>query len=278
MIPRTLPSALWTFLQSEERGIGLIIIKSEQEIEKMKVAGAITASVFAAVAPHIVPGISTKQLDEIVYETIVSQGAVPSFLNYGDPPFPGSACISINEEVVHGIPSATRFLRDGDIVSVDVGAYIDGYHGDACRTFLCGEVSQELKDLVRVTEESFWIGVAKAVPGNRLGDISAAVQEHCEKHGYGIVRELTGHGIGRNLHEAPDLLNYGKAGHGVRLKPGMCLALEPMVTLGHYSIDVLDDEWTIVTRDGKAAAHYENTFAITEDGPVILTCPERTRP
>lgn len=256
----------------------MVIIKSDEEIEKMKVAGAVTASVFDAVKPYIVPGISTKEIDRVVYETITRQGGRPGFLNYGDPPFPGSACISINEEVVHGIPSETRILKDGDIVSVDVGAVVDGFNGDACRTFLCGNVCDEWKKLVQVTEESFWLAVKQAVPGNRLGDISHAVQAHCEAHGYGVVRDLTGHGIGRDLHEDPEVLNYGPAGRGLRLKKGMCLAVEPMITLGTFQIEVLEDEWTIVTRDRKPAAHYENSFVILEDGPYILTCPERTRP
>lgn len=256
----------------------MIELKSKLEIEKMKAAGEIVASVFEALRDKIVPGVSTGELDRIVYETITRQKARPSFLNYGSPPFPASACISINEEVVHGIPSFERRLQDGDIVSVDVGAELDGYHGDACRTFLCGNVREEWRDLVRVTEESFWLGVRKAIPGNRLGDISHTVQEYCENHGYGVVRDLTGHGIGKQLHEEPDLLNFGRAGHGVRLCAGMCLALEPMITLGDYAITQLEDGWTIVTEDGSAAAHYENTFAITEDGPVILTCPERIRP
>lgn len=244
----------------------------------MMAAGEVVAAVFEAIRDKVVPGVSTGELDRIVHDTITGMGAHPSFLNYGTPPFPASSCISINEEVVHGIPAFDRILQDGDIVSVDVGAELDGFHGDACRTFLCGDVSPELRDLVRVTEESFWLGVKQAVSGNRLGDISHAVQEHCEKHGYGVVRALTGHGIGKKLHEAPDLLNYGRAGHGVRLSNGMCLALEPMITLGSYGIVQLDDGWTIVTDDGSAAAHYENTFAITEEGPLILTCPERTRP
>lgn len=257
----------------------MLVLKSAEEIKLMQIAGAITASVFDAVEPYIKPGVSTYEIDQVAYATITAAGAKPSFLNYVvDPdiiPFPGTCCISVNDEVIHGIPSKERLLQDGDIVSVDVGAYINGYHGDACRTFLCGNVAPEIRDLVRVTEESFWKGLEKAYPGNRLGDISAAVQAHIEEHHYGIVREFTGHGLGRSLHEDPELPNYGRAGHGLRLCEGMVLALEPMVTLGSPAIGVLDDDWTIVTQDGKAAAHYENSFAITARGPLLLTCPSR---
>lgn len=258
--------------------MSLIIIKTPEEIEKIKAACAITAEVFERVAPWIKPGISTCDLDQIVYQTIVKHGAKPSFLNYGDPPFPGSACISINDEVVHGIPSKKRILQDGDIVSVDVGAYLDGFHSDAARTFLCGHVDPAVEKLVRVTEESFWIGIAQAQVGKRIGDISHAIQVHCESQGFGIVKELSGHGVGRDLHEDPEILNYGHAGKGPRLQAGMVIAVEPMVTLGSPRIAIEDDDWTIVTRDGRAAAHYENTVVIREDGPEILTCLERTRP
>ncbi len=250
----------------------MVIIKTENEIDLMKESGAITASVFEVLEKKIRPGISTKDIDDLVYEHISSQGGTPSFLHYGEPPFPASACVSINEEVVHGIPAANRILKNGDIVSVDVGTFFQGFHSDACRTFLCGEVAEEVQKLVRVTEESFWKAVEKAVIGNRIGDISYAVQEHCEKHGFGVVRELSGHGIGRNLHEDPEILNYGRPGTGMRLAEGMVICIEPMITLGSPRISLLDDEWTIVTRDGKAASHYENTVAITRNGPIILTC------
>ncbi|MDO5737754.1 MAG: type I methionyl aminopeptidase [Eubacteriales bacterium] len=256
----------------------MIYIKTDAEIEKMKLAGKITAAVFDAVEPHIKPGISTAELDKIAYKTIVEAGAKPAFLGYGEPPFPGTACISLNDEVVHGIPSEKRILADGDIVSVDVGAVIDGFYGDACRTFTCGNVSDEAKDLIRTCEDSFWLAIREARIGNRIGDISATVQEFVESKGYGIVRELTGHGIGRHLHEDPDLLNYGRRGRGARLVKGMCLALEPMITQGSYDIKLLSDQWTISTRDGKLSAHYENSFAILEDGPYILTCPGFERP
>lgn len=256
----------------------MIIIKTPDEIEKIKAACAITAEIFAVIKPWIKPGISTWDLDQIVYETIVKHGARPSFLHYGDPPFPASACISINDEVVHGIPRKDRILRDGDIVSVDVGSYLNGFHSDAARTFLCGNVDPAVEKLVRVTEESFWIGIAQAQLGKRIGDISHAIQTHCESQGFGIVKELSGHGVGRDLHEDPEILNYGHAGKGPRLQEGMVIAVEPMVTLGSPQIALEDDDWTIVTRDGQAAAHYENTVVIREDGPEILTCLERTRP
>lgn len=255
----------------------MIILKTSEEIEHIRKACLITASVFEAVKPWIRPGVSTGQLNRVVDDTIRSQGATPSFLGYGEPPFPGAACISINEEVVHGIPSDKVILQDGDIVSVDVGSYLNGYHSDACRTFLCGNVSEEVKDLVKVTEESFWKAMEFAYPGKRLGDMSHAVQSHCEAHGYGIIRELSGHGIGQDLHEDPEILNYGKPGKGIRLESGMVLCLEPMVTLGSRQIMLTEDEWTIVTRDVKPASHYENTFVVTDDGPEILTCPERPR-
>lgn len=256
----------------------MIILKTPEEIKEMQLAGAITASVFDAVAPHIRPGVSTLQLDHIARDTIVRQGAKPSFFHYGEPPYPGNACVSINDEVVHGIPREDRILEDGDIVSVDVGAYIHGFHGDAARTFLCGTVSPEWQKLVEVTEMSFWKGLEQAHVGNRLGDIGHAVQAYAESFGYGVVRDLTGHGIGHEMHEDPDVLNYGKAGHGLRLAEGMVLALEPMITEGSYHIEVLDDDWTCVTEDGKAASHYENSFAITANGPLLLTCPEHQRP
>ena len=256
----------------------MIIIKTPDEIEKIKAACTITAEIFAVIKPWIKPGISTWDLDQIVYETIVKHGARPSFLHYGDPPFPASACISINDEVVHGIPRKDRILRDGDIVSVDVGSYLNGFHSDAARTFLCGNVDPAVEKLVRVTEESFWIGIAQAQLGKRIGDISHAIQTHCESQGFGIVKELSGHGVGRDLHEDPEILNYGHAGKGPRLQEGMVIAVEPMVTLGSPQIALEDDDWTIVTRDGQAAAHYENTVVIREDGPEILTCLERTRP
>lgn len=249
----------------------MIILKTKQEIESIKEACAITASIFDAVKSEIKAGVSTFELDEIVYQTIKSQNAIPAFLNYGDPPFPGSACISINEEIVHGVPSRKRILQDGDIVSIDVGALYNGYYGDACRTFLVGDVKPAWKKLVEVTEESFWQGIAQVKEGNRLGDIGHAVQSYCEQFGFGVIRDLTGHGIGTSLHEGPNLLNYGRPGRGLRLEPGMVMCLEPMITEESFHIRLMPDQWTLVTADGKAAAHYENVFSITETGVEILT-------
>lgn len=256
----------------------MIILKTKDEIELLKQAGLVVADVFEAVKDKIVPGVTTKELDDIVEATIRSHGAEPSFLGYGDPPFKGSACLSINEEVVHGQPSKDRVLKDGDIISVDVGAYLNGFHGDACRTYCCGNVDPEVRRLVKCAEDAFWYGMQFAKPGNRLGDISGNVQEFIEYQGFGVVRELTGHGIGRDLHEDPDLLNYGRKGRGVRLEEGMTLCLEPMITQGARYISMKSDGWTIVTRDGKAAAHYENSFAILADGPYVMTCSGYERP
>ncbi len=255
----------------------MIVLKTDQEIDVIREACRITASCYEVVEQAIRPGISTYELDQLIYKHIKSCSAEPGFLNYGDPPFPGSACISINEEVVHGIPSKNRFLQEGDIVSVDLGARYQGYNGDSARTYLVGNVKKEWRDLVRVTEEAFWEGMKQVKKGNRLGDISHAVQVHAEKHGYGVIRELTGHGIGADLHEDPNLLNYGRSGRGFRLEQGMTLCLEPMITEGSYEIELMPDEWTIVTADGKAAAHYENAFAITSKGLEILTLTEKDR-
>ncbi|MGI6076988.1 MAG: type I methionyl aminopeptidase [Fastidiosipilaceae bacterium] len=249
----------------------MVIIKSAAEIEEMKKANQIVAMVLQDLEEFIKPGLTTAAIDQRAEALIRGEGAVPSFKGYGHPPFPASVCISINEAVVHGIPSEKIVIKDGDIVSVDCGAYIDGWHGDAARTFIIGEVDDKVRELVEVTEQAFWEGFQQAVPGNRLGDISAAIQKKAESHGFGVVRELTGHGIGRDMHEEPNVLNYGRAGRGLRLQPGMVLAVEPMITLGSKKVRLLDDNWTIVTADGKQASHYENTFAITEDGPIILT-------
>jgi methionyl aminopeptidase len=249
----------------------MVRLKSPKQIEKMKDAGKIVAAVFVAMKDAVRPGISTWDLDQIAYRIITEHGAEPSFLNYGSPPFPASICASVNDHVVHGIPSKDAILKDGDIVSVDVGAKLQGFHADAARTFLVGHVSEEIKALVRTTEECFWKGFDKAVPGNRIGDISAAIQHHAESFGYGVVRELVGHGIGEHLHEDPDVPNYGSAGRGMRIEPGMALAVEPMINLGTASVVMLEDKWTIATADGRCSSHYENTFAITADGPVVTT-------
>lgn len=255
----------------------MIRLKSKEAIDLMRRPGAVVAAVFEAVEPLMKEGTSTYAIDQVAHGVIVASGAIPSFLGYdgqGPTPFPGSTCISIDDEVVHGFPDRDRILKNGMIVSVDVGAYLEGYHGDAARTYIVGQVPDRVRELVRVTEEAFWKGFEQAWPGNRLGDISAAVQAHCEAHGFGVIRELTGHGVGSELHEAPNVPNYGRKGRGIRLMAGMTLALEPMVTLGSREIAIAENDWTFVTRDGLPASHYENTFAITEEGPVILTTKE----
>ena len=247
----------------------MITIKSKSEIEKMRLACKITGDVLREIEKHIKPGVTTKQLDKIAYNYIVSRGAKPSFLNYNG--FPGSICASRNDEVVHGIPSTNQVLAEGDIISIDVGAYIEGFHGDAARTFAVGKVSDEAMRLIEVTKQSFFEGVKHAVHGGKVGDISAAIQEYVEKNGFSVVRDLVGHGIGKNLHEDPSVPNFGKAGKGVKLAAGMTLAVEPMVNAGEYDVCVLEDDWTVVTEDGSLSAHYENTILITKDACEILT-------
>ena len=245
-----------------------IIVKSPRQIEFMREAGKITAGARSIARQAIEAGVTTAEIDKEVYNFIIKSGATPSFLNYGG--FPGSACISVNEELIHGIPGK-RIVRMGDIVSVDVGAKIHGFHGDCAGTYPCGEVSEETKRLIEVTRQSFFEGIKYAKAGNRLGDISAAIQEYVERHGFSIVREYVGHGIGADLHEDPSVPNYGKAGRGPRLVKGMTLAVEPMVNMGAAAIRVLDDDWTVVTKDGSLCAHYENTILITDGEPEILT-------
>ncbi len=241
----------------------------------MQKAGAIVADVLETMATLIQPGISTWELDQVAETIIRRAGAVPSFLNYdvgkGIPPFPASICASIDDEVVHGIPSRNRLLQAGTLISIDVGACLGGYHADAARTFAVGQIDPARARLIAVTEACFWQALKLAVVGNRLGDLSATVQQTAESNGYSVVRELTGHGIGRHLHEDPDLPNYGKAGRGLRLEAGLVLAMEPMINMGSPRIIQHSDGWTIATADGKPSAHYENTFAITADGPLILT-------
>ena len=218
------------------------------------------------------PGVSTKEIDDEVRKFIRSKGAQPSFLNYGG--FTGSACISVNEVVIHGIPSRRVVLKEGDIVSIDVGAYIDGFHGDCAATYPCGAITPEAQRLIDVTQQSFWDGIQFAKAGQRVSDISHAVQTYVERHGYSVVRDFVGHGVGAKLHEAPEVPNFGPAGHGARLQPGMAIAVEPMVCAGGWPVKVLKDGWTTVTTDGSLAAHYENTVLITEDGPEITTVTE----
>lgn len=251
----------------------MIRLKSPEEIDRMRRAGAVVAAVFEKIAPLMLPGVTTYEIDCVAHEEIERHGAIPSFLDYPGEfsPFPAATCISIDSEVVHGIPSQERFLEDGMIVSVDVGAYLDEMHGDAARTYLIGEVDPEIRKLVEETEKSFWKGFEQAKIGNRIGDISHAVEAHVKPFGFGVIEVLTGHGVGYDLHEDPSLPNFGRKGRGVRLAAGMTLALEPMITLGSPRVQLEQDGWTFVTRDGKPASHYENTFAITEQGPIILT-------
>lgn len=247
----------------------MITIKSRTEIEKMRLAGKITGDALREIEKHIKPGVSTAYLDKIAYDFIKSKGAVPSFLHYNG--FPGSICASVNDRVVHGIPSKSVILSEGDIISIDMGACINGYHGDAARTYAVGKISKEAQRLIDVTKQSFFEGIKYAVHGAKLGDISAAIQEYVEDNGYSVVRDLVGHGIGKQLHEDPSVPNYGHRGKGVRLATGMTLAIEPMVNAGEYDVCVLDDDWTVVTEDGSLSAHYENTVLIKPDKCEILT-------
>ncbi len=246
----------------------MIYIKSSAEIAKMKVSGRIVYDTLCEVEKHIKAGITTKELDQIAKEYILSQGAKPSFLGYNG--YPASICASVNEEVIHGIPSR-RKLKDGDIISIDVGAVKDGYHGDAARTFAVGDISPEAKRLIDVTKQSFFEGLKYARHGERLGSIQATIQRHVESNGFGIVRNYCGHGIGKQMHESPEIPNYGTFGRGIRLAKGMTIAVEPMVNYGDYRTTVLDDDWTVVSLDGSLAAHYENTILITDGDPILLT-------
>jgi len=238
----------------------------------MREAGRIAAQALQRVGEAVRPGVTTEELGRVAHRHIVSCGAEPTFLHYNG--FPASACISVNDEVIHGIPSRKRALREGDIVSVDLGATWQGYVGDTACTFAVGRLSAEARKLCDATREALFEGIAKAVPGAKVGDISDAIQSWCEARGYSVVREYTGHGVGRVMHEDPCVPNFGQAGHGVKLRPGMTLAIEPMVNQGRAAVRVLPDKWTVVTRDGRLSAHYEHTVAITVNGPVILTLAE----
>lgn len=249
----------------------LITVKSPREIEQMRLAGKITAQARSLGHQLVAPGITTQEINKEIFKFIKSQGAKPSFLGYGG--FPGSACISVNEEVIHGIPGK-RLIREGDIVSIDVGAIKNGWQGDCCGTFPAGEISEEAKRLIEVTRQSFFEGIKYAKAGNRISDISHAIQEYVESFGYSLVREYVGHGIGKEMHEAPEVPNFGAPGHGPRLVKGMTIAVEPMVIVGDKAIRVLDNDWTVVTVDGSLSAHYENTIAITDGEPEILTMAE----
>jgi len=254
----------------------LVTIKSKKEIEFMREACKVVALTYEELEKRIKPGMSTWKLDQIAEKKMRSLGAIPAEKGYdigikGVPPYPASICVSINDEVVHGIPSKNRIIKEGDIVSVDTVAMKNGYNGDAARTFIVGKVSKEAERLVAVTKQAFFEGIKYAKPGNRIGDISHAIGEYVHSQGYSVVREFQGHGIGKQMHEDPGIPNYGKAGRGIRLEPGMTLAIEPMVIQGKPNILELDDGWTIITEDGSLSAHYENTILITEKEPEILT-------
>ena len=252
-----------------------IYLKTEDEIELMRQANQLVGRTLGELAKHIKPGITTLQLDKIADEFIRDNGAIPTFKGFPNPyggPFPASICTSVNDVVVHGVPNAETVLKEGDIISIDCGTLLNGFNGDSCYTFCVGEVSDEVKKLLRTTKESLYKGIENAVAGKHLGDISSAVQEHCEAQKYGIVRELTGHGIGREMHEDPRVPNYGCRGNGIMLKAGMCLAIEPMVTMGNRAIWMdANDRWTIRTRDGKPAAHFEHTIAVRKGQAEILS-------
>ena len=248
----------------------MITLKSSHEIDLMRRAGKITAAARALAGEMVRPGVTTQEIDSAVEHFIRKQGAVPSFLNYHG--YPASACISVNDEIIHGIPGK-RVLQEGDIVSVDVGAYIGGFHGDCAATFACGKISEEAQNLIDVTRQSFFEGIKFAKEGHRLQDISAAIQSYVEDRGYSIVREYVGHGVGAEMHESPEIPNFGRPGRGPRLLRGMTLAIEPMVNAGTAAIKLMPDGWTVRTLDGKWAAHYENTVLITDGEPEILTVP-----
>ena len=249
----------------------MIAIKNEHELACMRQACKITAAARALAGEMVRPGVSTRQIDKAVHDYIVSQGAKPSFLNYNG--FPASACISVNSTVIHGIPNG-YVLKEGDIVSVDVGAYYKGFHGDCAATFACGAISAEAQKLIDVTKQSFFEGLRFATQKHRVSDISHAIQTYVESNGFSVVRSFVGHGVGRQLHEEPEVPNFGRPGHGPRLLRGMTLAIEPMVNAGVYDVKVLKDGWTTVTADGRLSAHYENTVLITDGEPEILTVTE----
>ena len=254
----------------------MVTIKSKKEIELMREACRVAALTQKAIEENIKPGMTTWEVDQIAEQTMIKLGAIPAEKNYPSgyddvPNFPASTCISINDEVIHGIPSKKRIIKEGDIVSVDLVALKNGFNGDCARTFKVGKVSKEAERLVEVTRKAFFEGIKYAIKGNRIGDVSHAIGEYVKSQGYSVVKEFQGHGIGRQMHEDPGIPNYGKAGRGIRLEPGMTLAIEPMVIQGKENILELDDGWTIITEDGSLAAHYENTILITEKNPEILT-------
>lgn len=250
----------------------MIVLKTRRELELMREAGRISAQALKIAGEAVAPGVTTAEIDKIAYDYIKSQGATPSFLNYGG--FPATACISINKEVIHGIPDHCHVIHEGDIVSIDLGAVFEGFHGDNAYTFACGKISPAAERLCSTTREALYAGLSKAVAGNRLGDIGHAVEEYCISRGYGVVRDYTGHGVGRHLHEDPSVPNYGTPGKGVRLIPGMTIAIEPMINEGTEDVNVLKNGWTVVTADGKLSAHFEHTVAITDGECMILTNPD----
>ncbi len=254
----------------------MFTIKSQSEIDKMKKAGEVLYQTLQLLKKNIVPGVTTKELDRIAFENIKKNNAVPSFKGYnpGVPgliPFPASICTSVNEEVVHGIPSSLNHLKDGDIISIDVGVYLNGYHADAARTFGVGKISDEAQNLINETRQCFYEGLKQMVIGKHIKDISEAIQNHAESKGLSVVRDFVGHGIGKDLHELPDIPNYVTKRRGAKLESGMTIAVEPMINIGAYDVKVLENGWTVITTDGSLSAHYENTVAITENGPQILT-------
>lgn len=246
-----------------------VTIKSSREIELMREAGKILAKTHEELEKNLKPGMSTWDIDRIGEEIIRSYGCIPSFKNYNG--YPASICVSVNDEVVHGIPHKKHYIQEGDIVSLDAGVIYKGYHSDAARTHGIGEISDEAKKLIEVTRQSFFEGIKFAKPGNHLNDISSAIQKYAESFGYGVVRDLVGHGIGSHLHEDPEVPNFARKRKGILLQPGMTLAIEPMINVGSYEVVWMDDDWTVVTEDGSLSAHYENTILITEDGPEILS-------
>lgn len=250
----------------------MIVLKTERELKLMREAGRISAGALKLVGEAVEPGISTAELDRIAERYILSQGAKPNFKGYNG--FPATACISINDQVIHGIPSKKQIIRAGDIVSVDLGAVFEGYHGDNAATFAAGDISLEAQRLMDATRESLYEGIKKARAGGRIGDISSAVQQYVEARGYSVVRQYVGHGVGASLHEAPEVPNFGTPGRGVRLLPGMTLAIEPMVNMGTEKVKVMPDGWTVLTVDGALSAHFEHTIVITAEGPQILTVAE----
>lgn len=247
----------------------MILLKTANELALMKEACVISAGALKAAGEAVQPGVSTAEIDRIAHDYIVRRGAKPAFLNYNG--FPATACISINDEVIHGIPSSRRMIKEGDLVSIDLGAMLNGYFGDNAATFAAGRISPEAKRLSDTTRESLYEGIRMAVAGGRVGDIGSAVQRYCESRGYGVVRDFTGHGVGKAIHEDPPVPNFGTPGRGARLLPGMTIAIEPMINEGSGAVKVLPDGWTVKTRDGKLSAHFEHTVAVTADGPVILT-------